>query len=88
MSPGASKIYHQRRQDLVEEEPDWGDAHEDFDLIYRQCEEASFGGEVPQQHENVFTHLVSQVCHCFQSCCYRILNSECFRSTLEWISPR
>ncbi|KAI6230142.1 Oxysterol-binding protein-related protein 9 [Aphelenchoides fujianensis] len=41
-------------------EPDWGDAHEDFDAIY-ECTDESDLGNVQQQHGSVLMHLLSQV---------------------------
>lgn len=60
MSPAPSKRV-QQRQELDKDEPDFGDSHEDFDQIYRQHEESALG-DVQQQHGNVLTHFLSQVC--------------------------
>uniref|UniRef100_A0A7E4V4K8 Oxysterol-binding protein n=1 Tax=Panagrellus redivivus TaxID=6233 RepID=A0A7E4V4K8_PANRE len=44
----------------TEAEPDWGDANEDFDQIYKNNEESELG-DVQQQHGSVLMHLLSQV---------------------------
>jgi hypothetical protein len=43
-----------------ENEPDWGDQHEDFDSIYANEHESDLGN-VQQQHGSVLMHLLSQV---------------------------
>lgn len=43
-----------------ENEPDWGDQHENFDEIYENTDESELG-DVQQQHGSVLMHLLSQV---------------------------
>uniref|UniRef100_A0AC35FD33 Oxysterol-binding protein n=1 Tax=Panagrolaimus sp. PS1159 TaxID=55785 RepID=A0AC35FD33_9BILA len=46
------------QRESTEEEPDWGDAHEDFDEIYKNNEETDLGDV---RNKYVATHLLSQV---------------------------
>uniref|UniRef100_A0A914DLY0 Oxysterol-binding protein n=1 Tax=Acrobeloides nanus TaxID=290746 RepID=A0A914DLY0_9BILA len=60
------KSHHRESQrkrpsgESTENEPDWGDSHENFDQIYENNEESDLG-DVQQQHGSVLMHLLSQV---------------------------
>lgn len=56
-NPG-KKNSQSRRKSV--QEPDFGDANEDFDAAYEDAEELDVGN-VQQQHGSVLMHLLSQV---------------------------
>lgn len=47
-------------QRTVNDEPNWGDAGEDFDAIYNNSQERDVG-DINKQHGSVLMHLLSQV---------------------------
>ncbi|KAI6183290.1 Oxysterol-binding protein-related protein 9 [Aphelenchoides bicaudatus] len=54
------KTIARRATENDENEPDWGDNHENFDEIYENTDESELGN-VQQQHGSVLMHLLSQV---------------------------
>lgn len=57
-----SHHHHHHHSSNDENEPDWGDSHENFDEIYEITDESDVGNV--QQNGSVIMHLLSQVFNC------------------------
>jgi len=55
-----SKDNRSSTQRTASDEPNWGDAGEDFDAIYNNSQERDVG-DINKQHGSVLMHLLSQV---------------------------